>query len=70
MHEVNGIFADHHKYVIDGVIDADVVATQSRKQADKGEAVYVHWHKFNEDCTDKHHETYGPCRTRVNNDVV
>jgi hypothetical protein len=63
MHEVHGVFADHHKYIVPDQIDADVVAQQSRKQATAGEATYVHYHKFLAPCTNERHESYGHCKT-------
>jgi hypothetical protein len=57
---VNGFVADHHKYVVPNMIDGDVVAEQSRKQADKlGESSYVHHHKAGDPCEGHEHNIYG-----------
>jgi len=71
MHYVGGVGADHHKYIILG-IDLDVVKEQSRKQADKGESSYLHWHAADVSC-------YGtittatatlPCRIRLRSTLL
>lgn len=58
MHYVGGVGADHHKYIILG-IDLDVVKEQSRKQADKGESSYLHWHAADVSCYGHNHYGYG-----------
>ena len=61
MPTVDGVKADHHKYIIPGQVDADVVAEQSRRQADKlGESSYVHDHRAGEKCIGYSHQGYGP----------
>jgi hypothetical protein len=70
---VEGIAADYHKYVIDGLIDAEVVERQSRKQEQDGKTIVVHHHKQTEVCGARRHQVYGDVkgskklRTEVNN---
>jgi len=57
---VNGIQADHHKYVIADRIDPAVVAQQSRIQLEKRqETSVVHHHRAAETCKGREHDFYG-----------
>jgi hypothetical protein len=53
--------ASRHKFVIQGVIDADVVSEQSRKQLAlyPNETIIVHHHKQDESCDTGPHDAYG-----------
>lgn len=60
MNVVHGIDADHHKYIINGLIDADVVREQSRRQWEqRAETTVIHWHKADNSCPDNSHESFG-----------
>jgi len=46
MPEHQGVKADVHVYVVPGVVDASVVATQAQRRLDKaGHTTYVHHHR-------------------------
>jgi hypothetical protein len=56
----HSIEADHHVFIVPGVVDGDVVREQANaKQTKLGESSYVHDHKHDEDCTDHRHWVYG-----------
>jgi len=59
MNIVEGVVADHHKYIIPEKVDAAVVTEQSIKQAGRGETSYIHHHKFEEACEGHEHAAYG-----------
>jgi hypothetical protein len=65
MPTVEGLEADHHKYVVDGKIDPEVMQRQSRLQGEKlGETSVLHYHRHGEPCKNadgspKKHEGYG-----------
>jgi hypothetical protein len=63
---INNVQADHHVFVVPGVVDGDVVAEQARKKADKlGESSYVHHHKADVVCGDQYHKGYGNFRVNA-----
>lgn len=65
---VEGLEADSHKYIIEGVIDHEVVERQSRVAAEKyGTSSVVHYHPHGVPCVNREgnspkHEPYGEVR--------
>jgi len=45
MADYKGIRADHHVFVVPGIVDPDVVRAQAQRALDKkGESTYIHHH--------------------------
>lgn len=61
MNQVEGVEADHHVFIIPGVVDASVVHAQALRKLDqRGETTYVHDHRADEKCQGHEHRWYGP----------
>lgn len=70
-----GYWADHHVFVVPGIVDGDVAKHQATKKADKGEATVVHHHAKHVlgdngeeiptlvKCDTHYHESFGDARS-------
>jgi hypothetical protein len=63
---VNNIRADHHVYIVTGVVDADVVGTQARKKlTDDRESTVIHHHDHQTACGELKHDYHGISKVNI-----
>ena len=57
---VNNVKADHHVYIIAGMVDGDVCEQQARRKWDQlGDTSVLHWHDSDTPCGSSPHKVIG-----------